>query len=253
MLEPYHKGAAKSRILDVLAEEHHGVRLAQEDLDKLACWIDLLVPYCGDYTEANAWNEADQAKYAHFQRKRDRLEQIERRHIEDLVRRTTDPSFRLDEGYTNVALNPFCTRGEAGSYPHASSNSECRGEACFAARNVIDGRTENQGHGPLFPSWGPDKREDLWLKIDFGGKVEIDRIDLYIRADFPHDAFWHEATVEFSDGSRETLTIAKDPAPQTFRFAKRQVDWLRFVNLKQTKPLGWAAWTEVEVWGLRTR
>jgi hypothetical protein len=253
MLEPYHKGAAKSRILDVLAEEHHGVKLAQEDLDKIACWIDLLVPFCGDYTEANAWNEADQAKYAHFQRKRDRLEQIERRHIEDLVRRTTDPGFRIDEGYTNVALNPFCTRGEAGSYPHASSNSECRGEDCFAARSIIDGRTENQGHGPLFPSWGPDKREDLWLRIDFGGKVEIDRIDLSIRADFPHDAFWHEATVEFSDGSRETLKIAKDAAPQTFRFKKRQTDWLRFIDLKQTKPLGWAAWTEVEVWGRKMR
>ena len=46
--------------------------------------------------------------------------------------------------------------------------------------------------------WGPDKREDLWLKIDIGGRVEINRIDLAIRADFPHDAFWHEATVEFS-------------------------------------------------------
>jgi hypothetical protein len=253
MLPPYHKGAAKSRLLTLLAEGHHDVKLTQEELDKVACWIDLLVPYCGDYTEANAWNEADQAKYAYFQRKRDRLEQIERRHIEDLVRRTTDPNFRFDEGYTNVALNPFCSRGEPTSYPHASSNSECRNEACFAARNVIDGRPENQGHGPLFPSWGPDRREDLWLRIDFGGKVEIDRIDLSIRADFPHDAFWHEATVEFSDGSRETLTIAKDAAPQTFRFAKRQVDWLRFVDLKQTKPLGWAAWTEVEVWGKRVR
>ena len=99
--------------------------------------------------------------------------------------------------------------------------------------------------------WGPDKREDLWLKIDIGGRVEINRIDLAIRADFPHDAFWHEATVEFSDGTRRTLKIRKDPAPQTFRFPKRQVNWLRFVDLKQTKPLGWAAWSEVDVWGRR--
>lgn len=252
LLEPYHAGAAKSGLLDMLAAGHHEVKLAQEEMDKLACWIDLLVPYCGDYTEANAWSPEDQAKYAYFQRKRDRLEQLERRHIEDLIHREGDPAFRLAEGYTNVALNPFCSRGEPTSYPHASSNSECRGEDCFAARNVIDGRIENQGHGPLFPSWGPDQREDLWLKIDFGGEVEIDRIDLAIRADFPHDAYWHEATVEFSDGSRETLAIAKDANLQTFPFAKRHVSWLRFTDLKQTQPLGWAAWTEVEVWGRRT-
>ncbi|MBT7302921.1 MAG: hypothetical protein HN849_25540, partial [Victivallales bacterium] len=251
MLPPYHKGAAKSQILKGLAKGHHSVKLSQEEMDKLACWIDLLIPYCGDYTEANAWNPKDQAKYAHFQRKRDRLEQVELRHIEDLVRRTTDPAFRLPQGYTNVALNPFCSRGEPQSFPHASSNSECRGDNAFAARHVIDGRTENTGHGPLFPSWGPDKRGDLWLKIDFGGQVEIDRIDLAIRADFPHDAFWHQATAEFSDGTRQTLKIRKDAAPQTFRFPKRQVTWLRFIDLKQPPPLGWAAWSEVEVWGRR--
>ena len=39
--------------------------------------------------------------------------------------------------------------------------------------------------------WGPDKREDLWLKIDFGSKVEVDRIDLAIRADLSATVFAH--------------------------------------------------------------
>lgn len=33
------------------------IKLSREELDKLAAWIDMVVPYCGDYVEANAWSE----------------------------------------------------------------------------------------------------------------------------------------------------------------------------------------------------
>jgi hypothetical protein len=119
----------------------------------------------------------------------------------------------------------------------------------FAASNAIDGGTENTGHGKRFPSWGPDKREGLWWKVDFGRLVEIDKVRLYIRADFPHDDFWHSATIEFSNGSREAIRIKKTAEVQEFTFDKRIVSWLRLTDLVEEPPLGWCALTEVEVWG----
>jgi hypothetical protein len=39
------------------------VELSPEELDRIACWIDLLVPYCGDYVESNAWSEDERDFY----------------------------------------------------------------------------------------------------------------------------------------------------------------------------------------------
>ncbi len=152
--------------------------------------------------------------------------------------------------YRNVALNPYDVRGKAAFFPHATSNSECRGEPDFAARNAIDGHAANNGHGRWpHQSWGPDKRADLWWRADFGRPVEVDKLVLALRADFPHDRHWHSATIEFSDGSREKLEIKKQAEPQTFEFKKRTVTWLQLTDLVQTPPLGWCALTEVEAWG----
>jgi hypothetical protein len=151
--------------------------------------------------------------------------------------------------YRNLALNPDDTRGPAVSYPHATSNSECRNEMCFAAKNVIDGNTANIGHGPKYPSWGPDKRTDLWLKIEFGKSVEVDKVIIYIRADVPHDAYWKTGMIEFSDGSKEKISFGKTADAQEFRFKSRRIEWLRITDLVQDEPLGWCGFTEVQVWG----
>jgi hypothetical protein len=152
--------------------------------------------------------------------------------------------------YRNVALNPYDVRGQTTAYPHATSNSECRGEADFAARNAIDGYTENTRHGPWpVQSWGPDQRTDLWWQVDFGRPVEVDKVVLYIRADFPHDAYWHDGTIEFSDGSTVKISLERKAAAQEFKFPKRTTTYVKFTHLEQTKPLGWAGFTEVEVWG----
>ena len=155
--------------------------------------------------------------------------------------------------YRNLALNPGDTQEPAVTYPHATSNSVCRNELCFAAKNVIDGSTANRGHGPKYPSWGPDKRTDLWLKIDFGQPVEVNKAVIYIRADFPHDAYWKTGLIEFSDGSKEKISFQKTAAPQEFGFAPRRIEWLRITELVQDEPLGWCGFTEVEVWGRQLR
>ncbi len=81
LLAPYAAGATRSRLLSLLANGHYNVRLAPEETEKLACWIDLQVPFCGDYTEANQWNDEDKQKYSHFLEKRRRMEELERRGI----------------------------------------------------------------------------------------------------------------------------------------------------------------------------
>jgi hypothetical protein len=82
MLPPYFAGAAKSRLMKLLEQDHAGEKLSREELAKLACWIDLAVPYCGDYLEANAWSPAEKARYERFQQKRRHLEQIEQANLE---------------------------------------------------------------------------------------------------------------------------------------------------------------------------
>ena len=86
MLPPLSAGSIKSELFDMLAEGHAGLELTQEELDKIACWIDLGVPYCGDYREACAWPAKARAEYAYYQHKRDRMAAIEEQNIEALLR-----------------------------------------------------------------------------------------------------------------------------------------------------------------------
>jgi hypothetical protein len=85
MLPPYSGGAAKSRLMTLLDQGHYAVQLSREERDKIACWIDLLVPYCGDYLEANAWSVEEQARYRHFVDKRKEMEEQEQRNIAEWI------------------------------------------------------------------------------------------------------------------------------------------------------------------------
>jgi hypothetical protein len=87
MLPPYFAGAAKSQLMTLLEQGHGDVRLTREEMDKIACWIDLLVPFCGDYPEANTWSEAEMDKFSHFLSKRKRMQEIEQRNIEEWIRK----------------------------------------------------------------------------------------------------------------------------------------------------------------------
>ena len=150
----------------------------------------------------------------------------------------------------NLALNPYDQRGTCRFYPHATSNNECRNEAVFAARNVLDGNCQNQHHGGWpYESWGPDRGTGIWLQIDFGRPVTIDRLAIAARADFPHDSVWPTMAVEFSDGSRETISLQQTNQPQTFPLHARTITWLRFTGLDVPGTVGWRALTEVEAWG----
>jgi Hydrazine synthase alpha subunit middle domain len=97
MLPPYSAGAAKSELLTLLDQGHKGVKLSREELDKLACWIDLLVPYCGDYREANAWTEEEMKKYERYAEKRRAMEELEQQNIDAMLGRN-EPARRRGPG-----------------------------------------------------------------------------------------------------------------------------------------------------------
>ncbi|MBL7219383.1 MAG: hypothetical protein ISS69_04655 [Phycisphaerae bacterium] len=259
MLPPYFAGANKSKIFEHISGPKCNVKLSEQELAIIACWIDLLVPYCGDYAEAGAWNDGDHAKHKRFMDKRRRMEAIEAANIQEMLTGKRPVGAPTDKdppqtaapatGYRNLALNPKDVMGDSKVFPHASTNSVCRNNPVFGAHNVINGKTANTGHGGAFPSWGPDKREDLWIKIDLGKTFEIDKIVLWIRAQERHDKHWHSATLVFSDGSKEKISIKWTKDPQTFKFKKRKVKWVKFTELVQKKPLGWCAFSEVQIWG----
>jgi hypothetical protein len=156
--------------------------------------------------------------------------------------------------YRDLALNPCdLVQPENSSipfFPHASSNSVSRSLFDFEARNAIDGRVQNGHHGVWpYQSWGPQLRTDIWWKVDFGRSVELDKVRLMIRADFPHDSYWKSAKVEFSDGSQIAIQITSSPEFQDFPFSKRTVSWLRITDVVPEDPTKWCSLIEVEAWG----
>ncbi len=300
VLAPYFAGAVKSKLLAQFEGDkpHNDVRLGDREKRILACWIDLLVPYCGTYTEANTWSDAQRAEYDFFLNKRSRMEEIEavsvsmfvqQKKVEELIaygeepedvetpdpttlpvfdaggrqrkaeflanwptKRQNAPIYGRKSGdentYRNLAYNPDSSLSTR-NYPLATSNSEFGMKPEFAASNAIDGKTDNKGHGSKFPSWGPNKRTDLWWKVEFGRPVETDKVVIWLRADFPHDSAWRSATLEFSDGTREKIVLEKTDKPQTFTFNKRTTAFVKIAELEQNMPFGWCGLTEVEVWG----
>ena len=88
------------------------------------------------------------------------------------------------------------------------------------------------------------------MKLEFGRPVVIDEVCLTLRADFPHDSYWENATVAFSDGSEETLILQKTGATQCFPVKARTVEWLILKDLKKAAdPSPFPALRQLEAWG----
>ena len=88
------------------------------------------------------------------------------------------------------------------------------------------------------------------MKVEFGRKVWIDCVKICLRADFPHDSYWTEGTVTFSDGSSEVLKFVKTGRVQTFKIAPREVEWVTFGTLiKADDESPFPALTQIEVYG----
>lgn len=155
----------------------------------------------------------------------------------------------------NVARNPADLRGDTDFFPHCTANVETRNEACFCARNVIDGMRFADFHGEWpYQSWGIGAREDAWCQLDFGRPVEVDEMALTLRADFPHDAYWVRGTAVLSDGTEVTFPLVRTGERQFIALGGHRVNWMRLERLqKSDDPSVFPALIEWEVFGRDAR
>ncbi len=155
------------------------------------------------------------------------------------------------ESYRNLALNPADQHREVPCFPHASANVETRGEAVFAAKNAIDGVRANLSHGVWpYASWGINRQDDAAMKVDFGRKIRTDKVVLYTRADFPHDNWWTQVTLKFSDGSEMDFPLEKSVRGHVLTFPEKEITWLELCNLiKADDPSPFPALSQIEVYG----
>ena len=153
--------------------------------------------------------------------------------------------------YRKISLNSHDIHAKAKSYPHTWANFVTRESPTFYARNAIDGVIKNDGHG-YFPyhSWAGGAREDLEFVLDFGQMVSVDKIVFFLRADFPHDTYWKNIDVEFSDGSLEHAEFEGIADGQAITFEPKETTYVKLINFKQAVyPLSWAALSQIEVYG----
>lgn len=157
--------------------------------------------------------------------------------------------------YRNLAFNPWDYHENISLYPHAVANVETRGESVFAARNAIDGLKANTSHGEWpYTSWGINCNPNAQWKLDFGRKVVLNKAVFYLRADFPHDAWWENATLHFSNGSNLTVELVKTGKPQVFDFDEKAVEWVTLDTLiKADDPSVFPALTQLELYGSEFR
>ena len=78
----------------------------------------------------------------------------------------------------------------------------------------------------------------------------LDELRITERADFPHDNYWTQATVTFSDGSRLDIPLVKSRKPQSITFPPRRVRSLVLSQLIQAEgPSPFPAPDQIEAWG----
>ena len=150
-----------------------------------------------------------------------------------------------------LSRNPADLRGDTDFFPHCTANVETRNEACFCARNVIDGIRLNTFHGEWpFQSWGIGAREDAWCRLDLGRTVIAEKMALTLRADFPHDAYWTAGHAVLSDGTDIAFSLRKTADRQWISLENREIRWLRLERLvKSDDPSAFPALRQWEVFG----
>lgn len=133
--------------------------------------------------------------------------------------------------YRNLALNAFDFNDNQSIYPHATTNVTTTNPQFFA-RNAIDGIFETCNHGSWpHSSWGINKQEDAWLKIDFGNTVEVDEVLIYLRADFPHDNWWKQIKLTFSNGEEQLVSLEKTGKAQHIPLERKKIEWIMISDL----------------------
>ena len=70
LIPPLTYGSRTSRLFTERLDKGHAKGITDEEKRVLACWVDLSVPFCGDYEEAAVWSEKDRAFWSYYAKKR---------------------------------------------------------------------------------------------------------------------------------------------------------------------------------------
>lgn len=95
LLPPYSAGAAKSKLMERLKTGHG--KTSPAEISKFATWIDLLVPFVGDYTEENRWDERQKKYYDYYVKKRERFAEEEKEALRLLIEANNSNSNNLPQ------------------------------------------------------------------------------------------------------------------------------------------------------------
>ncbi|MEG0277550.1 MAG: hypothetical protein RR630_11025, partial [Coprobacillus sp.] len=129
------------------------------------------------------------------------------------------------ESVSLLSNNPLDQEVNMGMYPHVSANAQTRGEPAFACVNIIDGLAANTHHGKWpYTSWGIGGCEDACVTLEFGRVVVIEKVIVYLRAQFPHDSWWTEGVIKFGDECQCVLNFKKTKEGQVFQFDNIKTD-----------------------------
>ncbi|MDO5553947.1 MAG: hypothetical protein Q4G68_09300 [Planctomycetia bacterium] len=302
MLQPRSYGSSRSKLMQFLEPDHYDVKLSQNEKDIIACWIDLCVPFCGSYMEANHWDRITgvimskhttelRGVYLYHEQKRLKHAEIEVAHLEKYKEYLkTGREFEIGEfpvftfggvdkedafiaatheqanqapifgageatdarggsnitgnARRNLALNPQATTFSVTSYPHATSNSHWKYWDTTSPRLTIDGKRESSDN-----AWRPNRRTDLWLKVEFGRSVSVDEVVLTLKLTEEQKKTWSKAVIRFSDESEIPIELACTTEPQHFPFTAKATTSVTITNLQEDSPLSDNGVVELEVWG----
>ena len=153
-----------------------------------------------------------------------------------------------------ISLNSHDRHNLPKYFPHAVANFVTREDPCFFERNAIDGVCDNSDHGKFpYHSWGGGLREDLEYEVHFGTEVEVSAVTIFLRADFPHDTYWKEMDIEFSDNSKIHTELAGIAEGQRVEFEPKKTEYVKLTGFKQQRledgSLSFAALSQIEIFG----
>ena len=86
MIPPYSHGSSLSPLVSLLRKGHEKVKMTREEMDKIACWIDLALPHSGQWTEG--MKPEDKKTYMKVHQKRLDWEKQEALNIREYINRS---------------------------------------------------------------------------------------------------------------------------------------------------------------------
>ena len=102
MIPPYSHGSSLSPLICLLEKGHEKVKMTQEEMDKISCWIDLALPHSGDWTEG--MTPEDKEIYMKVYKKRLDWEKQEALNIQEYIKART---VLVNRRRTTKGLEPF--------------------------------------------------------------------------------------------------------------------------------------------------